>query len=270
MFPPAPSGEPMDKNVKRSASPVSRFRCGLEIPRPRRGVAVLVSALIVSTSLGAGSPAKRELPDARAWRFSSEKKIRSRLFFVAPGAPDTIFVSDEPACCPEVAPSGRWVACTNFNRKAIENELLVLSRELDRWRPLPGYTAIAYNWSPDGLTLAGYGKRRTASSVCFFMVDPIVRSAWFADSMSTPQDYEFAWDSSSHRVAICRPGSATKDPARVLLYSIPDRRMSVVAKLTDGTPSSPRWLPEGILVVTKELAASSDSSTELRFPTSKR
>ena len=189
---------------------------------------------------------------------------------VAPGASDSIFVSDEPACCPEVAPSGRWVACTNFNRKAIENELLVLSRELDLWRPLPGYTAIAYSWSPDGLTLAGYGKRRTASSVCFFTVDPIARSASIADSMLTPQDYEFAWDSTSRRIAICRPGAGTKDPACVLLYSVPDRKMSIVAKLSDGTPSNPRWLPEGILVVTKELASSSDSSIDLRFPLSKR
>ena len=52
------------------------------------------------------------------------------------------------------------------------------SREMDRWRPLAGYTAITYRWSPDGHMLAGYGKRRTASSVCFFAVDPLTRSAW--------------------------------------------------------------------------------------------
>jgi hypothetical protein len=221
-------------------------------------------------SLSAGTSGTRQLPDARTWRFINEKKIRSRLLIAAPGASDSIVISDDPTCCPEVAPNGRWVACTNFNRKAIENELLVLSLELDRWRPLPGYTAIAYSWSPDGVTLAGYGKRRTASSVCFFVVDPIARSAWIADSLLTPEDYEFAWDSTSHRVAICRPGSGTKDPSRVLLYAVPERKMSIVAKLSDGTPSNPRWLPEGILVVTKELAASSDSSTDLRFPMPKR
>jgi hypothetical protein len=212
----------------------------------------------------------RELPDARTWRFISEKKVRSRLFIIAPGVSDSLLVSNDPACCPEVASNGRWVACTNFNRRAVENELMILSRKLDRWRPLPGYTAIAYSWSPNGAILAGYGKRRTASSVCFFTVDPTARSAWIADSMMTPEDYEFAWDSTSNRVAICRAGSGTKDPPRVLLYSVPDHKMSIVAKLIDGTPSSPRWLSEGILVVTKEAAASTDSSIDLRFLLPKR
>jgi hypothetical protein len=51
----------------------------------------------------------------------------------------------------------------------------------------------------------------------------------------------------------------------VLLYSTRDRKMSTVAKLSDGTPCSPRWPQEGVLVVTKELAASRDSSVDLRF-----
>jgi len=231
---------------------------------------MLPVVLIASICLGAGAPAKRELPDARTWQFFSEKKIRSRLFFVAPGASDSVFVSADPACCPEIAPNGRWVACTSFNREAIENELLLLSREMDRWRPLAGYTAITYRWSPDGQMLAGYGKRRTASSVCFFAVDPLTRSAWIADSIAMPDDYDFAWDSTSHRVAICRPGSGTGDPPRVLLFSVPDRRISTVATLTDGTPSSPRWLRMGVLVVTKELGADGDSSVDLRFPLSER
>lgn len=235
----------------------------------RRGMAVLVVGLGFSSLLVAATE-KRELPDARTWQFFSEKKIRSRLFFTVPGASDSIFVSEEPACCEEVAPSGRWVAATSFNRTAIENELLLLARDLDRWRPLPGYTAIAYTWSPDGLMLAGYGKRRTASSVCFFTVDPIARTATVVDSMLMPEDYEFAWDSTSHRVAICRPAGGVKDPARVLLYSIPNRKMSKVVTLNDGTPSSPRWLPGGVLVVTKELAGAHESSTELRFPLSER
>lgn len=260
----------MDKNVQRRAVRIWPLRRGFWFSGARRALAILASTLLVSTSLGAPSPAKRELPDVRTWRFFSEKKIRSRLFFVAPGASDSVYVSEEPACCPEVAPSGRWVACTNFNSKAIENELLILWRDLDRWRPLPGYTAIAYSWSPDGLTLAGYGKRRTASSICFFTIDPIARLASIADSISAPRDYEFAWDSTSHRIAICRPGAGAKDPARVLLYSVPDHKMSTVAKLYDGTPSSPRWLPEGSLVVTKEMASSSDSSIDLRFPVSRR
>jgi len=227
---------------------------------------VLALAVIVSTCLDAAPATKRDLPDARTWQFFSEKKIRSRLFFVAPGASDSIYVSDEPSCCEEVAPNGRWVACTSFNRKAVENELLFISRDLDRWRPLPGYTAISYSWSPDGLTLAGYGKRRTASSVCFFLVDPIARSAAVVDSMMMPEDYEFAWDSTSHRVAICRPGSGPKDPARVLLYSTPDRKMSTVAKLSDGTtPSSPRWLAGGVLIVTKEVPGTHESSVDLKF-----
>jgi hypothetical protein len=231
----------------------------------RRGMAVLAAVLASSSILGAGSAAKRELPDARTWQFFGEKKVRSRLVFVVPGGSDSIFVSDEPACCQEVAPNGDWVACTNFNRKAVENELLLLSRELDRWRPLPGYTAVSYSWSPDGLTLAGYGKRRTASSVCFFTVNPIARSASLVDSMLTPEDYEFAWDSTSHRVAICRPGSGTMDPARVLVYSVPDHKMITVAKLSDGKPSNPRWLPEGVLVVTKETGASHNPPVDLRF-----
>jgi Tol biopolymer transport system component len=233
-------------------------------------MAVLAAVLAVSSILGAGPATKRQLPDARTWQFFSEKKIRSRLFFVVPGSSDSILVSDEPACCQEVSPNGRWVACTNFNRKAVENELLLLSRELDRWRPLPGYTAITYEWSPDGLRLAGYGKRRTASSVCFFAVDPIARSAWITDSMTTLKDYEFAWDSTSHRVAICRPGSGKEEPSRVLLLSMPDRKTSTVATLRDGTPSSPRWLPDGVLVVTKEPTASGGSSVDLRFPLPER
>jgi hypothetical protein len=238
--------------------------------KPRRGIAVLAAVLAGSSILGAVPATKRELPDARSWQFFSEKKVRSRLFFRVPGAPDSIFVSDEPACCQEVAPNGRWVACTNFNRMAVENELLLLSRDLDRWRPLPGYTAISYIWSPDGLTLAGYGKRRTASSVCFFTVDPAVRSVSLVDSILTPEDYEFAWDSTSRRVAICRPSSGANDPARVLLYSLPDRKMSTLATVSDGMPSNPRWLPEGVLVVTKETAASHDSPVDLRFPLPER
>src|SRR5207249_2571904 len=136
----------------------------------------------------------RDLPDARTWRFFSEKKLRSRLFFSVPGVSDSIRISDDPACCPVVSPNGRWVACTNFNSKAVESELLILSRQSDQWRPFPGYTVISYQWSPDGLSLAGYGKRRTAASVCFIAVQPRARLAWFPDSVSMPEDYEFAWD----------------------------------------------------------------------------
>jgi len=236
--------------------------------RLRGRVVVLAATIAIFSILGAVPATKRELPDARTWQFFSERKVRARLFFVVPGTPDSIFVSDEPACCQEVAPNGQWVASTSFNHKAVENELLLLSRELERWRPLPGYTAISYSWSRDGQTLAGYGKRRTANSVCFFIVDPIGRSASIVDSLLTPEDYEFAWDSTSHRVAICRPGGGAKDPPRVLLYSVPDRKMSTVAELIDGTPSSPRWLPEGVLVVTKEMAAS--QATDLRFPLPER
>lgn len=232
----------------------------------RRRVAVLVAALGFASLLGAAAPGGRELPDARTWQFFSERKIRSRLFFTVPGTPDSIFVSEEPACCEDVAPSGRWVAVTSFNRTAVENELLLLARDLGRWRPLPGYTAIAYTWSPDGLKLAGYGKRRTASSVCFFTLDPITQTVAVVDSMLMPEDYEFAWDSTSHRVAICRPASGGKDAARVLLYSMSDRKLSTVATLNDGNPSSPRWLPGGVLVVRREPTGANGSSTELRFP----
>lgn len=253
----------MEKNVRGGASqPTSR----LKPLRVQGGAAVLLLALIVCMSLGAGSTARRELPDARTWRFFSEKKIRSRLFIVLPGATDSISVSDQPACCQEVSPNGRWVACTVFNPKAIENELLVVSRQLDRWWPLPGYTAISYTWSPDGRSLAGVGKRRAATSVCFFAVDPIAQSAWVADSMLTPEDYEFAWDSTSHRVAICRPGSGAKDPPRVLLYSVLDRKMSTLATLAEGVPSAPYWLPNGTLVVRRESSAPGDSAIDLRFP----
>jgi len=60
------------------------------------------------------------------------------------------------------------------------------------------------------------------------------------------------------------------DPARVLLYSLPDRKMSTLATVSDGMPSNPRWLPEGVLVVTKETAASHDSPVDLRFPLPER
>lgn len=232
----------------------------------RRGMAVLAAALGFSLLLGSAAPGKRELPDARTWRFFSEKKVRSRLYFTVPGIPDSIFVSEEPACCEEVSPCGRWVAVTSFNRTAIENELLLLDRDLGRWRPLPGYTAITYTWSPSGMMLAGYGKRRTASSVCFFTVDPIARTTAVVDSMLMPEDYEFAWDSTSRRVAICRPAGGANDSARVLLYSISDQKLSTVATLSDGNPSSPRWLPGGVLTVTSEPTGANGSSTELRFP----
>lgn len=260
----------MDKNVRGGAPPPASIRRSLTSSSARRGVAVFLLALVSCMGLGAGSTAKRELPDARTWRFLSEKKIRSRLFIVVPGASDSIIVSDEPACCQEVAPSGRWVACTVFNPKAIENELLVFSRQMERWWPLPGYTAITYRWSPDGKMLAGYGKRRTASSACFFAIDPIARSAWIADSILTPEDYEYAWDSSSQWVAICRPGSGSEDPARVLLYSVLDRKVSTLATHIDGMLSDPRWLPNGTLVVSRKPAAPGDSATDLRFTLPKR
>ena len=88
--------------------------------------------------------------------------------------------------------------------------------------------------------------------------------------MLTPEDYEFAWDLTSDRVAICRPGTGAKDPPRLLLCSVPDRKMSTVAALTDGTPTGPRWLPGGILIVTKESTASGDSSIDLHFPLPRR
>lgn len=233
--------------------------------KPRRRITMLAVVLAALTASGAGQPARRELPDARTWTFFSERKVRSRLFIVPPGEPDSILVSDEPACCPEVAGNGRWAACTNFNRMAIENELLILSRNLDRWRPLPGYTAIAYAWSPDGLSLAGYGKRRVAQSVCFFLVDPVARSASIVDSLLVLEDYEFAWDSTSRRLAICRPGSGLKDPARLLLYSIAERKLGVVTSVAGGTLSRPAWHRGDTLVVTAELGAAPDSSVELRF-----
>jgi len=215
------------------------------------------------------SSGTRELPDARTWRFFSEKKLKPHLFFAASGVSDSIRVSDDPACCPVIAPSGQWVACTVWNGKAIESELMVLSRQLDRWWPIRGYSAISYRWSPDGQWLVGYGKRRTAASVCFFAVNPAKQSAWFPDSLSMPEDYDFAWDSLSHRVAICRPGSGRQNPSKVLVYSIADRKMTKLATIPDGVAKDPRWLPDGALVVTKQ-TTSGGSSADLRFPLPER
>jgi hypothetical protein len=202
--------------------------------------------------------------DIRTWRVSSEKKLKPHLFVTVPGASDSIRVSDDPACCQVVSPSGLWMACTVFNRSAIESELMILSPEMDRWWPLRGYTAISYSWSPDGALLVGYGKRRTAASVCFFAVDPKTRTAWFPDSISIPEDYDFAWDSTSHRVAICRPANGTDEPSRVLLCSLTDHKVMSLAAIQDGKATDPRWLNGGMLVVTKEFA-SSDSTALLRF-----
>lgn len=231
-----------------------------------RAMAILAGVFVLTLCLSAATSGTRDLPDARTWRFFSEKKLRSRLYYAVPGVADSIRVSDDPACCPVVSPNGRWVACTNFNRKAIESELLVLSRQSEQWRPLPGYTVISYQWSPDGLSLAGYGKRRTASSVCFFAVQPVTKAAWFADSISIAEDYEFAWDSTSSRVAICRPGSGRRNLPRVLILTLPSRKVGTIAALSNGEPSNPRWLPDGALVVTKKLGSATDSSNDMRFP----
>jgi hypothetical protein len=225
-----------------------------------------VCALVSILSFSAATSGGRDLPDARTWSFFSEKKLKSRLFFSAPGVADSIQVSDDPACCPNVSPNGSWVACTSFNKKAIESELLILSRKLDQWRPFPGYTVISYQWSPDGLSLAGYGKRRTAASVCFFAVQPLAKTAWFPDSIAIPEDYEFAWDSTSSRVAICRPGNGSQNLPRVLILTVPNRKVSAIATLSHGEPTNPRWLSDGALIVTKKLSAVSDSSNDMRFP----
>ena len=124
-----------------------------------------LSILIASATCGGTSPKSSAPADIRTWRVSSEKKLKPHLFVTVPGASDSIRVSDAPACCQVVSPSGLWMACTVFNRSAIESELMILSPEMDRWWPLRGYTAISYSWSPDGALLVGYGKRRTAASV---------------------------------------------------------------------------------------------------------
>lgn len=245
-------------------------------PRPRRRcwlpsiLSAAVAALVITTAATCAEPPLKNsaVPDFRTWQFFSEKKLKPHLYAAAPGAFDSLLVSDDPACCQAVSPSGRWMACMVWNRSAIESELMILSREMDRWWPLRGYTAISYRWSPDGLFLVGYGKRRTASSVCFFAVDPKTRSAWFPDSISTPDDYDFAWDSTSRRVAICRPGTGS-DPPRVVVCSLRDHKVTTLANVLDGNPTNPRWLADGTLLVTKDLAPS-DSTAELRFPLPER
>ena len=235
-----------------------------------RALLIGFMAVCVGTPLAPIDPATsapRELPDARTWTFFSEKKLRSHLFYSVPGVADSIRVSDDPACCPMISPSGRWAACMVFNSKAIESELVLISRQSEQWMPFPGYTAISYQWSPDGLSLAGYGKRRTAASVCFFAVQPQSRTAWFADSILVPEDYEFAWDSTSSRVAICRPGRGTKDPPLVRLLSLADRKTSTLSTLQSGESTNPRWLPDGTLLVSRKLGSSGDSAVDLRFPT---
>jgi hypothetical protein len=234
-------------------------------------IRVAVLALAVCETINAcAAPATSELPDARTWHFFSEKKVRARLYYAIPYVGDSIRVSDDPACCPVVSPNGRWVGCTNFNPKAIESELVILSRKPDQWRPIPGYTVISYEWSPNGMNIAGYAKRRTAATVCFFAVQPQSRSAWFVDSLSVPEDYDFAWDSTSNHVAICRPGSGAKDPPRVLVLYLPGRKVQTLASLTSGEPSNPRWLPDSTLMVTKKSSATGDSMADLRFPSPRR
>lgn len=235
------------------------------MPASTARVVLAFAAFIAVLLVGAFLSRKNDLPDAHTWRFFSESKIRARLFYSIPGVADSILVSNDPACCPVVSPNGRWVACTAFNSKAIETELLLLSRQSERWGPFPGYSVIAYDWSPDGMSLAGYGKRRTAGSVCFFAVQPLSKTAWFPDSILKPEDYDFAWDSTSTRVAICRPSSADQAPSEVLVYSLPDHKMTTLATLDDGLPTNPRWLPNGALVVTKEVGAGKDSLVTLRF-----
>jgi hypothetical protein len=233
---------------------------------------ILVTGVIVAcvrispASADSALPKPRGLPDARTWSFFSEKKVRSHLFYSVPGVADSIRVSDDPACCPIVSPSGRWVACSVFNSKAIESELVILSLQPDQWRPFPGYTVIGYQWSPDGLSLAGYGKRRAAGSVCFFVVQPLLRMAWFADSILVPEDYDFAWDSTSSRVAICRPGRDAHYPPLVQVLSLTDRKTNTLATVRSGVPTNPQWLPDGTLIVSRKLGAAGDTAAALRFP----
>jgi len=238
--------------------------------RALRGILVLVGAYVAAFSPSPVTSGTRDLPDAHTWHFFSEKKLRSRLYYSVPGVSDSVRVSEDPACCPVVSPNGSWVACTNFNKKAIESELLILSRQSEQWRPFPGYTVISYQWSPDGSRLAGYGKRRTAAGVCFFAIQPLTRAAWFADSISIPEDYEFAWDSTSSHVAICRPGNGSRSLPRVLILTLPSRKVGTIATLSEGEPTNPRWLPNGALVVAKKLGGASDSSSDMHFPSAGR
>jgi len=235
------------------------------VPAHTARTVLALAAFVAVLVLGAFLFRRHDLPDTHTWRFFSEKRLQARMFYSIPGVADSILVSDEPACCPLISPNGRWVACTVFNRRAIESELLILSRQSDKWRPIPGYTVIACDWSPDGMSLAGFGKRRTAASVCFFAVQPRTGSAWFADSISVPEDYDFAWDSTSSRVAICRPSDGNRTPARVLVYSFPDRKMTTLTEIGDGMPTDPRWLPDGALSITKKVMAAKDSLVSLRF-----
>jgi hypothetical protein len=251
----------MKRGLSRDAVRASLLR------RTLLGFGAVVLGSVAVLPRGVALSEQASLPDATRWRFFSEKKLKSHLFFAA-GDSDSIRVSDDPACCPVVAPNGQWVATTVWNRQAIESELMILSRGMERWWPIRGYTLISCRWSPDGSRLVGYGKRRTAASVCFFAVDPIKRSAWFPDSIADTEDYDYAWDSTSTRVAICRPGSSSRNPAKVLVFSFQDRKMIKLATVVDGTPRDPRWLP-GALVVSKQ-TASSDSSAELRFPLPER
>ncbi len=234
-----------------------------------RAIFIAACACVVPGRASPTAPAPQELPDARTWHFFSEKKVRARLYYAIPGVADSIKVSEDPACCPQVSPNGEWVACTNFNPQAIESELLILSRRSEKWRPIPGYTVISYQWSPDGRCLAGYAKRRTASSVCFFAAEPKANAAWFADSILVLEDYDFAWDSTSGRVAICRPRSGHESP-RVLVLDIADRKVHAIASLPTGDPANPRWLGDGGLNVTKRSHATGDSLSDLRFPMPRR
>src|SRR5437867_2774124 len=105
----------MKRSVHRNSSADSVSPHRSESRRILGGAVVLVWALLGARGHSVAYAGANELPDARTWRFFSEKKLKPRLFFAVPGAADSIRVSDDPACCPVIAPNGRWVACVNWN-----------------------------------------------------------------------------------------------------------------------------------------------------------
>lgn len=88
---------------------------------------------------------------------------------------------------------------------------------------------------------------------------------WFPDSIATPEDYAFAWDSTSTQVAICRPGVAQKG-SRVLVLKLQDRSLRILATVKSAQLSKPHWLLDGTLIVTKESQDGGGPAADLRFP----
>ena len=221
------------------------------------------------------------LPDTRTWNFATvlladghSEYQREHLFIKAPGILDSLPLSNGPSFFPLASPDGRWLAYVAFNDSSRAGEVTTISRQQVRFRAMPGFTAACgdYKWSPDGQYLAGSVRRWTDTTQYFFVVRPESSQWWFADSLGYVGNYEFAWDPSSQRVAICRMFAHEDgetdfaDGGELVVYDVRSRRTHMLASFADACLTAPSWGVGDSLRVRRAPLADQGREVELSFP----